>query len=138
MTKEWIGVEINNKRVFLASAVCIAICVLAILAYCSRVGKSMLGIPTIVVVNDSGTELTDVCIVLSTAESTMITRTYPRIHKGASESVASKTSDLQVDRIDYFLNGIKRSYTGGGLACPGEELVLSIGSNGKVTTRHEL
>ncbi len=95
-----------NKRVFLASTVCIAICVLAILAYCSRVGKAVLVIPTIGLANDSGTELTDVRIVLSTAESAMITRNYSRICDGASESIETKTSDLQVGGIDYVLNGI--------------------------------
>ena len=136
--REGVLFRIINKRVLIAGVIAAGLCVLGILAYHSQAGRTLFGIPTIVVKNDSGSELIDVSIVLSTSQSTTITRAYSRIGKDRSESIETETSDLQVDSIDYVLNGIKRSYTGGGLACPGEELVVSIGSNGAVTTQYEL
>ena len=73
---------VGKRRALVAAALGAVICVGGVLAYHSFLGRAVLGLSTIVVVNDSGGELTHVRVVLSTAQSTAITRTFPRISTG--------------------------------------------------------
>jgi hypothetical protein len=134
--KETIVSGVNKRRVFIALSLGVAACAAAVLVYDSRLGRTMLGVCRVVVENNSGRSLTDVRIVLSTAESTKITRDLPRMRPGEREAVSARTSDLVVDSLRFVLGGSKVDYSDGGLVCPGEEIVLSVGVDGRVDARY--
>ena len=127
---------INKKRILIVTALAVAICITGVLTYCSQTGRAVLGISTVVVANDSNEDLTDVRVALSTAQPTAIIKSFPRIPKGTRKFIRIRTSDLVVDSMDFILNGNKMRYTESGLACPGEELLLSIGASGKVNAHY--
>jgi hypothetical protein len=104
--------------------------------WCSRWGRFILGISTFVVSNESATPLREVRVSFVAAGCGPASRTFDAIAPGKSRVIRVHTSDLILDRLEYNMGGEGHSYSEGGIACPGEEFVLSIKGPGQVTTSY--
>jgi len=120
----------QGRRRFLLACV-LTVCATIICVYKTRIGKTIMGFSTVVVANDSGSELRDVHVILS-SKSLQIERTFQQIRSGQEMEIIVWTSDLYPRRLDFVHKGNIKSHMVGGIACRGEELILTINNVGDV------
>ena len=122
------------RAVMIGGALSLLVIVTGAYVYNSFWGRAVLGISTVVVANDSGSELRNVRVSLWASPSGPINRTFDAIAPGESQAIRVRTSDLFVHRLDYAIEDEECSYAEGGIACRGERFIISIKGPRHVTT----
>jgi len=92
--------------------------------------------PTIEIRNEAGVPLSDVRIVLFSS-SRQWTEHVPVIEAGKRVRFRRRVSDLFVSTLRFTLDGKASTWSEGGIACPGETYVLTVGRDGDVTSSYE-
>jgi len=93
--------------------------------------------PAIEIRNAAGVPLYDVRIVLFTS-SQQWTEYVPVIETGRRVRFRRRVSDLFVSTLHFTLGGKTLVWSEGGIACPGETYVLTVGSEGEVRGSYDL
>jgi len=96
----------------------------------------LLGVSTIVISNDGTASLTSVRVEMIDGSLTTIAKEFPTIDAGSRESIRVRTSDLILNEFSFVLKGRTVRFSGGAIACKGEVLSVSVGSDGEVVTSH--
>ncbi len=94
--------------------------------------RAVLGITSVVVVNESGRELRDIKVQMLTSQLAPVTRDFPSLASGARAAVRIRTSDLIVNSVGLTLNGTRLEYTDGANVTPGEVLRLTVKPDGTI------
>jgi len=89
--------------------------------------------PAVMVVNESGSAITDLRVELSDGRRNW-TVDAGRIDHGSSWVTTENVSDLFVGEVRFIWSGRPITYSGGGLATRGEAFVLIVNGDGWVET----
>lgn len=93
--------------------------------------------PSISIVNNSDKRISDVLLSLSTQDNPDVSsHAIAVIEPGETAHFRKRTSDLYFWGISFRFDSVSLTFGGGSLACPGEEILLSIESDGRVRSRH--
>jgi hypothetical protein len=96
-------------------------------------GRSVLGISTVAVRNDSDTPLRSVIIELADSRRTNITRRFEIVQPHQSVRVRVRTSDLYVHKMSCNQGQRSIAYDDVDIASQGEVLELVVGSTGDIS-----
>lgn len=92
--------------------------------------------PTIKIVNGSGQKLEKLRCSLFAGGATW-TETVGELNPGESVQFRKRVSDLYVASLEFDLRGLHHESPGGGIATPGETLLLTVSTNGTVSESYD-
>ena len=125
------------KSITVGGALLTLIIAICLYMYFSRIGRFVRGVSTIAVANESTVTIHNASISLLTDKPGPINLEFDAILPGEYQAIPVNTPDLILEYLNYTINGEEYSYTGGGIACPGERFILSIEGPDQVTTRYD-